>query len=321
MNIELYKEEFLNFLNKKVEVKEPKNLYQPIDYILQLGGKRLRPVLVLLVNDLFGGKIQEAMPAALAIEVFHNFTLIHDDIMDKAPIRRGKPTVHKKWNENIGILSGDAMLILAYQYLESYNGEMFKTLTTLFSKTAMEVCVGQQMDMDFETKNDVEITEYLEMIKNKTSVLVAAAMQMGAIIAGTKKNETEAIYNFGLNLGLAFQLQDDYLDTFGNQNEFGKRIGGDIDENKKTYLYLKTLELANDTDKSQLVYLYNSKGTTSKVEKVTHLFKKYKVDNLIKNEIEIYTRNAFEYLDELEISNDKKQVLKDFGTGLMTRTL
>lgn len=321
MQIETYKKDFLSYLNSQIKTSEPTNLYQPITYILQLGGKRLRPILTLLTCDIFGGSVKKALPAALAIEVFHNFTLIHDDIMDKAPIRRGKDTVHKKWNENIGILSGDAMLILAYQSLENYEGELFKKLTTELSKTALEVCVGQQLDMDFETRNDVSISEYLEMIKNKTSVLVASAMKMGALIANANSNEAEAIYNFGLNLGLAFQLQDDYLDTFGNQKEFGKRIGGDIDENKKTYLYLKAIEVADEKDKAQLIYMYNTESTTTKVEKVTSIFKFYKVDALIRNEIALYTQKAFSYLDELDISFEKRQVLENFGKSLMSRNL
>jgi len=221
--------------------KEPSNLYEPIRYILSLGGKRLRPVLTLMATEVFDVDCQKALAAATAVEVFHNFSLIHDDIMDDAPLRRGNETVHEKWNINTGILSGDAMLILAYQYFEAYEPKIFQELAKLFSKTALEVCEGQQYDVDFETRDDVTIPEYLKMIEFKTAVLVGAAMKMGAIVAETTEENKKLIYDFGLNLGLAFQLQDDYLDAFGNPETFGKQVGGDIIENKKTYLYLKAM--------------------------------------------------------------------------------
>ena len=321
-SIETYKEAFLQYLNEKIEVKEPINLYEPIHYILQLGGKRLRPVLTLLTCDLFDGDAKKAFDAALAIEVFHNFTLIHDDIMDSAPIRRGKPTVHIKWNENTGILSGDAMMILANQCIENYDAAVFKTLMILFNKTALEVCEGQQLDMDFETRNNVAIPEYIMMITNKTSVLVAAAMKMGAIIAGAPDEEAAKIYAFGLNLGIAFQLQDDYLDTFGNAEQFGKQIGGDITENKKTFLYLKALEVSNTADKKQLISLYDSKqNDDNKVKDVTAIFNKNNIEALTKKEIEQYSNKAFETLGQLSISEERKTVLKNFGLGLMKRTI
>lgn len=321
-SIDTYKEAFLQYLNEKIEVKEPRNLYEPIHYILQLGGKRLRPVLTLLTCELFGGDVKKTFDAALAIEVFHNFTLIHDDIMDSAPIRRGKPTVHIKWDENTGILSGDAMMILANQCFESYDASVFKELMILFNKTALEVCEGQQLDMDFETRNNVTIPEYLTMITNKTSVLVAAAMKMGAIIAGASTEEAAEIYAFGLNLGIAFQLQDDYLDTFGNAEEFGKQIGGDITENKKTFLYLKALEVSNTVDKKQLISLYSSKqNNENKVKDVTAIFNKNNIEALTKIEIEHYSNKAFETLKELLISEERKAVLKNFGLGLMKRTI
>ena len=321
-SIDTYKEAFLQYLNEKIEVKEPRNLYDPIHYILQLGGKRLRPVLTLLTCELFGGEAKKALDAALAIEVFHNFTLIHDDIMDSAPIRRGKPTVHIKWDENIGILSGDAMMILANQCFEEYDASVFKELMILFNKTALEVCEGQQLDMDFETRNNVTIAEYVTMITNKTSVLVAAAMEMGAIVAGAPDEEAAKIYAFGLNLGLAFQLQDDYLDTFGNAEQFGKQIGGDITENKKTFLYLKALEVSNTADKKQLITLYGSKQNNhNKVKDVTAIFNKNNIEALTKKEIEHYSNKAFEALEELSISEERKTVLKNFGLGLMKRTI
>src|SRR5690606_29335330 len=207
-----------------------------------LGGKRLRPVLTLMTADLFGGRHQDAMNAAMAIEIFHNFSLVHDDIMDDAPLRRGKQTVHEKWDLNTGILSGDAMLIVAYQFFEHYPAETFQELAKLFSKTAIEVCEGQQYDVDFEVREDVQVDQYLKMITFKTAVLVGAAMKMGAIVAKANTEDANAIYDFGLNLGIAFQLMDDYLDCFGDPDTFGKQLGGDIIENKKTFLYLKTLE-------------------------------------------------------------------------------
>ena len=320
--IDTYKKDFLSFLNKKIYLKEPVNLYEPIDYILQLGGKRLRPILTLMTCDIFNGNVKDAYDAALAIEVFHNFTLIHDDIMDSAPIRRGKATVHKKWNINSGILSGDAMMIVAYQCLENYEPVIFKKLMLLFNKTALEVCEGQQYDMDFETRNNVSIAEYLTMITYKTSVLVAAAMQMGAIIANTKDEEAEAIYNFGLNLGIAFQLQDDYLDTFGDEAIFGKQIGGDITENKKTFLFLKALEISNTEDREQLLRLYNSiDNNYKKVRDVTQIFEKNKIPEITVKEIEFYTNKAFIILEKLSISEEKKLVLKNFGLNLMNRTI
>jgi len=320
--ITVYKKDFISYLNKKVEVTEPVNLYEPIHYILQLGGKRLRPILTLITCEIFNGDVYKAYDAALAIEIFHNFTLIHDDIMDSAPIRRGKETVHKKWNLNTGILSGDAMMIMAYQCFESYDSETFKKLLKLFSKTSLEVCEGQQLDMDFETRNDVTIPEYLKMITYKTSVLLAAAMKMGVIIAKAKDEEADAMYNFGLNLGIAFQLQDDYLDTFGDSKVFGKKIGGDITENKKTFLYLKALEVSTIEDKEQLLNLYHSnKNNDCKVEEVTHLFKKNNVPEITINEIEFYTNKAFEILEKQSISEEKKLILRNFGLSLMKRTI
>ena len=319
-SIETYKEEFLVYLNEKVTVKEPLNLYEPIHYILQLGGKRLRPVLTLLTCDIFGGDVKKAYDAALAVEVFHNFTLIHDDIMDSAPIRRGKETVHIKWDENTGILSGDAMMILGNQCFESYDASVFKELMVLFNKTALEVCEGQQCDMDFETRNNVTIEEYMTMITNKTSVLVAAAMKMGAIIAEVSKDEASKIYAFGLNLGIAFQLQDDYLDTFGDAAVFGKQIGGDILENKKTFLYLKALDMCNSKDADRLLTIYNA-STPDKVNEVTRLFVENKIPEVTIQEIEKYSNKAFEVLDSLSISESKKEALRDFGLNLMKRTI
>lgn len=322
MDILFYQKVFLDYLDSKKWVKEPKNLYEPIDYILQLGGKRMRPVLTLMAADIFSSDYKKALPAALAVEVFHNFTLIHDDIMDEAPLRRGKKTVHQKWNLNTGILSGDAMLILAYQFFENYEPEVFQELAKLFSKTALEVCDGQQLDVDFETRNDVTIEEYIEMIRLKTSVLVAAALKMGAIVSKTDKKNADLIYDFGLNLGLAFQLQDDYLDTFGNPETFGKQIAGDIIENKKTYLFLKAMKLADKKDQQKLLFYYNQKldDNSIKITEVTRIFELYDIPLLMKNKIMFFTEKAFDTLQEMNISQSDKENLKKFGSWLMNRS-
>ena len=321
-SIEELKNKFVTYLQSQVEIKDPVNLYQPITYILDLGGKRLRPVLTLLACELYNGKVEKAFNAALAIEVFHNFTLIHDDIMDNADIRRGKPTVHVKWNQNAGILSGDAMLIMAYQYLESYNHNLFKNVTTLFSKTALEVCEGQQMDIDFETRLNVSIEEYIKMIKLKTSVLVAAALKMGALIAEAEPKQANLLYDFGINLGIAFQLQDDFLDTFGDESTFGKKIGGDIIENKKTFLFLKAIEKCNAQDKETLIDLYSSDTTDSntKINDVVFILNKYNIKELVLSEINFYTNKAYEIVENLSLASNRKDVLKNLGQSLIQRT-
>jgi geranylgeranyl diphosphate synthase type II len=318
-----YQEQFLLYLKSQNIDKEPKNLYQPIDYILQLGGKRMRPVLTLMTTDIFDVDYKMALPAAMAIEVFHNFSLVHDDIMDDAPLRRGQITVHEKWNINTGILSGDAMLILAYQYFENYQPKTFRKLAKLFSKTALEVCEGQQYDVDFETRNDVTIPEYLKMIEFKTAVLVAAAMKMGAIIAQTSKENSKLIYDFGLNLGLAFQLQDDYLDAFGDPKTFGKQVGGDIIENKKTYLYLKALEFSNPDEKELLTQLFSVEleDNENKIKAVKEIFNSTGAAEATQKAIQEFTQKAFETLEKMNISEDKKTILKDFGQNLMNRNV
>ncbi|TXE12726.1 polyprenyl synthetase family protein [Seonamhaeicola algicola] len=323
LSIEKYQEAFLNFLKTNNFERQPKGLYNPVNYILGLGGKRLRPVLTLMCADIFQGSYQKALKAAMAVEVFHNFTLVHDDIMDDAPLRRGKVTVHEKWDINTGILSGDAMLILAYQLFEDYDANTFKALTKLFSETALQVCEGQQYDVDFETRNDVTIAEYLTMIEYKTAVLVAAAMQMGAIIAEADIKNQQSIYQFGRNLGIAFQLQDDYLDAFGNPETFGKQVGGDIIENKKTYLYLKALEFADANEKQRLIHLFNTETTKTeeKIFAVKELFKSTGAAKATKQAVAEYTNKAFKVLEVLDISEDKKQLLKTFGSNLMRRNV
>ena len=320
-SINQYQEFIANYLESQYETKEPKNLYDPIHYILGLGGKRMRPVLTLMSAEVFDADYKKALPAALAVEVFHNFSLIHDDIMDDAPLRRGNVTVHEKWDINTGILSGDAMLILAYQYFEKYEPAIFRELAKLFSKTALEVCEGQQWDVDFETRTDVSIPEYLKMIQYKTAVLVAAAMKMGAIIAETSQENANLIYDFGLNLGLAFQLQDDYLDAFGNPETFGKQVGGDIIENKKTYLYLKALEFASRDQAQQLVDLFaiQPEDSSDKIAAVKEIFVASGAAQETKNAIQDFTFKAFDTLQNISIDNDKKDMLRTFGENLMGR--
>ncbi|WP_353170076.1 polyprenyl synthetase family protein [Flavobacterium sp.] len=301
--------------------KQPKNLYEPIDYILSVGGKRIRPVLTLMASDIFDGDYKKAISAAKAIEVFHNFSLVHDDIMDDAPLRRGHETVHEKWNINTGILSGDAMLILAYQYFEVYDPIIFQKLAKIFSKTALEVCEGQQYDVDFETRDDVTIPEYLKMIEFKTAVLLGAAMKMGAIVAEASEENADLIYNFGLNLGIAFQLQDDYLDAFGNPETFGKQVGGDIIENKKTYLYLKAMAFSSEENKQQLLHLFSIQPNDSsdKIESVKTIFTTSGASKATQEAIANYTEMAFETLAKMNISEDKKVFLRLFGEKLMNR--
>jgi geranylgeranyl diphosphate synthase, type II len=321
--ISYYQEIVSAHFNSVTFEKEPNNLYEPIRYILSLGGKRLRPVLTLMATEVFDTDCKKALSAATAIEVFHNFSLIHDDIMDDAPLRRGNETVHEKWNINTGILSGDAMLILAYQFFENYEPRVFCELAKLFSKTALEVCEGQQYDVDFETRDDVTIAEYLKMIEYKTAVLVGAAMKMGAIVAETSEENANLIYDFGLNLGLAFQLQDDYLDAFGNPETFGKQVGGDIIENKKTYLYLKAMEFAKGDEKEQLLHLFSIQpiDNTDKINSVKQIFNQTGASEATQKAIENYTLKAFDTLNKMQIGNDKKEILKAFGENLMKRSV
>ena len=304
-SIDHYQKKFIAYLENFTTDKEPNSLYEPINYILSLGGKRLRPVLTLMTTEIFDGDYRSSLNAALAIEVFHNFSLIHDDIMDDAP------------------LSGDAMLILAYQLFENYEPETFQALAKLFSKTALEVCEGQQYDIDFETRNDVIIPEYLKMIEYKTAVLVGAAMKMGAIIANASKEDQNKIYEFGKNLGIAFQLQDDYLDAFGDPKTFGKQVGGDIIENKKTYLYLKAIELSKLNKCKELMQLFSTTpdDNSEKIATAKKIFEKSGSADATKKAIEAYTKLAFNGLDSLSISKDKKALLKAFGTKLMNRTV
>lgn len=318
-----YQTTFLQYLSLQFKEEEPAGLYDPMRYILELGGKRIRPVLALIAADAVGGDVKKALPAALAVEVFHNFSLVHDDIMDEAPLRRGKATVHEKWDANTGILSGDVMLVKAYQCLDAYPAELFKELTQLFSKTAKEVCEGQQYDMDFPQQNSVSQAEYLHMIKNKTAVLLGCSLQMGAMIGGLSREESQPFYDFGIELGLAFQLQDDYLDAFGDPLTFGKQVGGDIIENKKTLLYLLALEKGDKGQQVQLEELFSSQpeDPSDKIATVKTLFKATKADLAIQQLMAQYTDKALLEVEKFAISEEKKNLFKQFAKALMERKL
>ncbi|RYJ40362.1 Polyprenyl synthetase [Flavobacterium anhuiense] len=320
-SIAQYTDFFINYLETQIIDKEPKNLYDPISYMMALGGKRLRPTLTLLTTEIFGADYKLALPAALAIEVFHNSSLIHDDIIDEDPIRRGKATVHKKWNTNIAILAGDAMIILTYDYLQNYEPNLCMDLIKAVSKMGLEVCEGQIWDVDFETRQNVTVSEYLKMIEYKTGALIATSMKIGALIAQTSQENCDLIYEFGLNIGLAFQLQDDYLDLFGDTLTFGRRLGGDIISNKKTYLYFKALEITSESEKELLKDLYavRLEDNTNKIKTITDLFLKSGVPKATQESIKKYTDKASKILDKINIEEDKKKLLRDFAESLIGR--
>lgn len=318
-----YRKAFEGFLKSKIKVAEPANLYEPIAYILGLGGKRIRPVLTLMTAELYGTDYQKALEAALALELFHNFSLVHDDIMDDAPLRRGKTTVHDKWDVNTAILSGDAMLIRSFQIFENYEPVLYKKLVELFTQIALGVCEGQQYDVDFESRRDVTLSEYIHMIDCKTAILIGASMKMGALIAGASANDLREIYDFGRNLGIAFQLQDDYLDAFGDPDIFGKQVGGDIIGNKKTFLYLIAKRLASPTTQKDLEQLFSVSpaDTEHKVKIVKDIYIQSGAADQTQKEIEKYTEAAFELLQHLNLTKDKIAILKQFGEELMKRAV
>lgn len=322
-DLENYRESFENHLINYVSTyKTPENLYAPIRYIVGLGGKRLRPMLTLLACDIFDKPFQNGLDAALAIELFHNFSLMHDDIMDRAPLRRGHVTVHEKWDTNTAILSGDALLILAYRLFENYSPLVFHQLATLFSKTAIEVCEGQQLDIDFQYTNQVSVGDYIDMICRKTAVLLGAALEMGAIIAECSPEDQQHLYEYGKNLGIAFQLQDDYLDVFGNSETFGKQLGGDIIENKKTFLYLKSLEKAPASQRTLLEELFSIRpeNPSEKIETVTKIFLETGVTEETQITIQQYVEAALVHAQALQISHDNKQLLTEFAHYLTGRS-
>jgi len=317
---------FKKMVNEALQVlkfpEEPKRLYQPITYILSPDGKRLRPVLVLAACDLFGGHVESALAVATGIEIFHNFTLLHDDIMDKADMRRGKATVHKKWNPDIAILSGDTMFALAYQQILSSNNATNKAeILETFTKTAIEVCEGQQYDMDFETSQTVTISEYLNMIRLKTAVLLACSLKTGALCANAPDVQAQLLYDFGINIGMAFQLKDDYLDAFCDSEKFGKKTGGDIASNKKTYLYLKCIELANENDRKKLFDYYHQDISLNeeKIKEVLRLFNKYEIKNHIVEEMENYFNQSIDLIQDLQADTIKKTTLLTYAQWLYQR--
>ena len=297
---------------------EPATLYQPNNYFLQLGGKRVRPVLCLMGNELFNEISDDAWHVASAIELFHNFSLIHDDIMDKAPLRRGMQTVHEKFGESTALLAGDVMLVAAYDYLNRISATYLRRIIHLFNKTAREVCEGQQLDMDFEQKNNVDFSSYENMISLKTSVLLAASLQMGAILGGALERNQNLIYEFGRKLGLAFQVQDDYLDAFGDAEKFGKQIGGDIKSNKKTFLLIYALETASPAHRQKLLQLLQGNSDT-KVEDVLTIFRDCKVDDWAEQLKERYLNEALKHLEDIAVVSKRKEPLRELASFLIQR--
>ncbi len=322
-SVKFFQEKIENELKQIQYGSNPKELYEPIEYIMSLGGKRMRPVLVLMACDFFGGDANKATHAAIAIELFHNFTLVHDDIMDNAPLRRGKQTVHEKWNSNIAILSGDAMIVKAYQEICKASPEQLPVLLNIFSDTALKVCEGQQMDMNYEKLNKVSIPQYIKMIELKTAVLLAGALKVGGIIGGAKEEDANAIYEFGKNIGIAFQLQDDILDVYANAEKFGKQKGGDIIANKKTYLLLKAMEMAENNrymkEELQQWIAAPEFNPAEKVEAVTNIYNFLNVKELARNEMKKHYEKAISSLNTIPVSENKKQELIAFADSLMVR--
>lgn len=311
----------VEFSNKPIE------LYEPISYILKFGGKRARPISTLAACEMFGGNANDAINQAIAVEIFHNFTLVHDDIMDNASLRRGKKTVHEKWDTSLAILSGDAMMILAYQYLQKSSSKLapgtLENLLSNFNKTAIKVCEGQQMDMNFETSHDVSLSDYLSMIKLKTAVLLGESLRVGAIMAGANEENQHLIYDFGKDFGIAFQIQDDILDLYGDSDKFGKQIGGDILAGKKSYLYLKALDKADTKTKNKLTTTYYSStlGDDEKINLVQSIFDDLDVKSSAKAEMNRYYLSAGIALSTIEIEDSKKEILKGFAENLMVRQI
>jgi geranylgeranyl diphosphate synthase, type II len=319
-----YKKLFIEQLDKEmlaIQQREPGKLYHPVIYTLNMGGKRLRPILVLMSFGLYSDNYEKVFPAAVAIELFHNFTLLHDDIMDNASMRRNNETVHVRYSNNTAILSGDAMSILSYEYITNVQTERYHDVMRLFTKTALQICEGQQYDMDFETRTDVLVGDYLTMIGLKTAVLLAASLEIGALIANAPKEHCSALYEFGYNLGMAFQLQDDLLDSFGDQFSFGKNIGGDIVSNKKTFLMLKAIELASPLDVNELKYWNTSVSFVreEKVAAVKSIFERLGVVKHTRDKMEEYYQKAISNLDKLEMKPTKKAEFYQIASTLMHR--
>lgn len=310
---------FTSHINAANYGSNPKELYEPIDYMMQLGGKRLRPILALMACNLFDSKIEKALPAAHAIEVFHNFSLVHDDIMDNAPLRRGKETVYKKWSMPIAILSGDLMMIKATQLLCETENTNLKVLLDIFNHTAIEVCEGQQIDMNFETQKSVSHNEYLEMIKLKTAVLLGCSLQIGALIGGASNEDAQHLYEFGKNIGIAFQIQDDILDTFGDGTITGKQVGGDIIANKKTLLLIELLESVHKDDKKLLGDLMQMTDAENKVQGVINLYDKYMIKQFAESKKQQFLDLAYQHLADVSVEKGNKTILINTANELMNR--
>lgn len=306
---------------KEQFVFAPKELYEPIEYTLRLGGKRIRPVMLLAANQMFGGNIELAADAAVGIETFHNFTLLHDDLMDKSPLRRGKPTVYCKWDENTAILSGDTMFAIAWRYFLKQPHTQLQNILNCFNETAIEVCEGQQYDMNFEKQQNTSIGDYMMMIRLKTAVLLAGALKIGALYANAPEKDVNHLYEFGIHLGLAFQLQDDLLDAYGDVAVFGKMTGQDIRDNKKTYLILKALELGNNEQQNELRELFAStpENSEEKVRKVLAIYNQLDIRKVVEKEIEKEFALASEHLEEIDVSPAKKRPLEELMETLLGR--
>jgi len=318
-------EQIRNLVNRSLQEfmagKKPRELYEPIQYVLNNGGKRIRPILTLMACNLFSDNVEEAIKPALGFEVFHNFTLLHDDIMDEAVLRRNQLTVHKKWNINTGILSGDVMAILAYEYITSCRDEVLREVVNVFNQTAREVCEGQQYDMNFEQNLIVQKNSYLKMIEMKTSVLLAGCTKVGAIIGGAMPNEAIKLAEFGKNLGISFQLQDDLLDSFGDEKNFGKKIGGDILANKKTYLLIKALEKSGKEQKEKIISLLNEKNVSpqKKIDEMKTIFRKLGVEKETQELINFYFKKAMEKLSTVNIREERKKEIQSLAISLLVR--
>lgn len=310
---------FSAYLENTSYGKNPKELYEPIEYMMQLGGKRLRPVLCLMAYELFDSKIEQALPAALAIEVFHNFTLVHDDIMDNAPLRRGQATVYQKWNMPVAILAGDLMMIKAVDFLRASNSKQINAMLDVFLATAREVCEGQQMDMNFEVQEQVSLSEYIEMITLKTAVLIGATLKIGALAANAGLEDANHLYEYGKNIGIAFQIQDDLLDCFGTHSNTGKKVGGDIAANKKTLLYIELLASVHKDDRFQLQQLLTETNIDFKIAETLKYYEKYQIKAFAEQQKQFYFDKAMQHLNHLSVNQEMHAVLKHTALSLMER--
>ena len=314
---------FEDYLKKELKYIKPENLYNPVKYLLESGGKRLRPIIALTVSELLGGKIFDTLPAAAALEIFHNFTLAHDDIMDNSMLRRGKKTINSKWDNNTGILSGDVMLIISYEVLNQYQDSKYIHLSKKLTEISRLVCEGQQADMDFASKNGITENEYFEMIKNKTAVLIGCSFMFGGIVAEANDLNTNLLYEIGLNLGIAFQLEDDLLDCFGDQEKFGKKIGGDIIEKKKTLLYLFTNSNLEPKKKLEFENIFNSNeiAESEKINSIKLFYETSGALKYVKNKVKVYFDKADQLINKLELDNDTKRKLNQFSKTLLNREI